>query len=435
MSQNDPLSLQKETTFRTQSGIPLYLYPNPHLHSFCLCLYAKGGSLYEGEGENGVTHAIEHLLFRNVNHAMKGEMYATLDRLGLCFEGTTYKEFVQFSITGPTESFAAAAEIFTRLLLPLSLPAKEWEVEKRRIKAEIREEGERTSLDFFADGIVHGGTSLSRTITGTAGGLDAFSLSFLEKARRSLFSLGNFFFYLTGNATESDAALLCRLAEDYEIEKDAPVRNNLAPLPPAFGRRNATVAVKNKTRTSVRLSVDVDTSLTTDAELILLYDILFGDGECCLLHRALSEEKGYIYSFRAGMELYRNMAVISVSYEIPPKSLLPSLRLLTDALGRVKKEVGDALEGVRAPYVLNAEMMLDDAADLNWNRAYETKILGLPYETVADRKTAYARVTEGDVCALARSLFTPQNLTLTVCGNARRIDKDALRATLLSLEE
>ncbi|MBO5754587.1 MAG: hypothetical protein J6R89_00870, partial [Clostridia bacterium] len=100
-----------------------------------------------------------------------------------------------------------------------------------------------------------------------------------------------------------------------------------------------------------------------------------------------------------------------------------------------KKEVGDALEGVRAPYVLNAEMMLDDAADLNWNRAYETKILGLPYATVADRRAAYARVTEEDVCSLARALFTPKNLTLAVGGCARSIDKEALREVLLSLAD
>lgn len=435
MSQDTPLSLQRETAFHTKSGIPVYLYPNPHLHSFCLCLYAKGGCLYEGEKENGITHAIEHLVFRNINFAMKGELYAMLDRLGLCFEGTTYKEFVQFSITGPVSSFPVAAEIFTRLLLPFSLPKAEWETEKRRIKAEIREEGERASLDYFADGIVHGGTALSHTITGTAGGLDTFSLPLLENARRTLFSTGNLFFYLTGNLKERDAALLRQAAEQYEIGKEAPKKENLAPLPPAFGRRNATVAVKNKSRTSVRLSVDVDTSLSTDAELILLYDILFGDGECCLLHRALSEEKGYIYSFRAGMELYRNMAVITVSYEIPPRSLVPSLRLLTDALAEVKRSVGDALEGVRAPYVLNAEMMLDDASDLNWNRAYETKILGLPYETVADRREAYARVTEGDVCALARKLFVPDNLTLAVGGNARRIEREALREILLSLAD
>ena len=41
MSQDTPLSLQKETAFHTKSGIPVYLYPNPHLHSFCLCLYVK----------------------------------------------------------------------------------------------------------------------------------------------------------------------------------------------------------------------------------------------------------------------------------------------------------------------------------------------------------------------------------------------------------
>ncbi len=430
---NSPLSLIEEERFLTENGIPVYLYPNPHLHSFCLCLYLRAGSMFESEKENGITHAIEHLVFRNINRLMGGELYAALDRLGLCFEGTTYKEFVQFSMTGAPAQYEAAVDIFTRLLAPFGVTGKDWLPEKKRIKAEIREESERTTLDYFTDGILHEGTSLARTITGTASLLDTFTLSSLEAARQKMFSASNMFFYLTGNVTTENANYLLSKAGSFPVNTQEPRRENLAPISPAFFKRKATVAVKNRPRHVVRLSVDVDTTRYADAELILLYDILFGDGEGCRLHQVLSEDKGYIYSFRAGLELYRNIAVIGVSYEIPPSKLLPSVRLMTEALSSLKSHVGDSLEAVRAPYTKNAEMMLDDAADLNWNRAYETKILSLPYPNVAARAAAYGAVTEARIMTLAKEIFRPDNMTLTVSGKARRIDKEALRDILLSV--
>lgn len=425
-----PLALQKEAVFQTDTGIPLYLYPSPHLHSFCLCLYLRAGSMFETAEDNGITHAVEHAVFRNINRLMDGRLYETLDRLGLCLEGTTYKEFVQFSITGAPCHLPRAAEILSLLFAPLTLTGKDWLPEKNRIKAEIREESERSTLDYFTDGILHEGTALARTITGTAGNVEAFSLNRLAVAASEIFSVNNAFFYLTGRVTEDDARLLAKAVDAFSPRADIPRRENLAPLPSRFLKRDATVAFKRRARHAVRFSVDVDTARLSDAPLMLLYDLLLGDGEECLLHRALSEDRGYIYSFRPSLELYRNMAIMSFSYEIPPAKLLPSVALAVETMASLKKEVRD-LSPVRAPYTYNAEMILDDPSDCNFNRAYETKLLDLPYHSVADRAAAYAAVTEEQVTAAARIIFRPENVTLTVGGS--RVNTDALREIILSL--
>ncbi|MCI9068303.1 MAG: insulinase family protein, partial [Lachnospiraceae bacterium] len=101
-----------EQLFMTTAGVPVYSYPNPHLHSFCLCLYVKAGPMYEGKGENGITHFLEHVVIRNVNRLMDGELYQTLDRLGLSLNGATCKEFVHFSVSGASVHFREAARIF-----------------------------------------------------------------------------------------------------------------------------------------------------------------------------------------------------------------------------------------------------------------------------------------------------------------------------------
>ena len=84
-----------EQKFITKNQVEIFSYPGEHLHSFCIGLYLKAGSLYESAEENGITHFLEHVVIRNINWLMDGQLYPYLDRLGLMFNACTYKEFVQ----------------------------------------------------------------------------------------------------------------------------------------------------------------------------------------------------------------------------------------------------------------------------------------------------------------------------------------------------
>ncbi len=421
-----------ESRYQNRFGAEVFLFPNEALHSFCISLYVRAGSMFEKPEENGITHLVEHLVFRSINRSMGGTLYTELDRLGLCFEGCTYKEFVRFTVSGAKAHFEEGAALLLKVLSPLSLSAQDLKLEMSRVKAEIREESERTTLDYFTDSILHEGTSLSATITGTAATLNRMKKSTLCAYHRKMFSAKNVFFYLTGALTDKDARAFVSMSDRYELDSAEEKRENFAPVSAGFFQRGK-VYIKNSKRHILRLSADIDMANTSDAELTLLYDMLFGDGESCRLHRALSEDTGYIYSFRASMELYRNIGVMSVSYEIQPSDLLPSLKLLLGILKEAKTDIGNALDYVRAPYTDNAYLMYDSDSDFNWNRAYETQILSLPYKGIADRAAAYAQVSAERVCALARRLFRPENVTVTVKGDAHKIDKASLEALLQEL--
>ena len=420
-----------EQEYMTAGGIPVYAFPSEHLHGFALSLYVRGGALFETETHAGISHLIEHLVFRSINRHMGGRLYQTLDRLGLTVEGVTYREFLQFTVTGAPKHFSTAAHILSLALAPLSLSKEDLETERARVKAEIREDGEKSSLDYFTDRLLFGDDHpLSRTITGTAKSLNRMTPTLLAKEKERLFSRENVFFYLSGKLPDDAIQTLLQETKDY-FPEHSEKRDSTVPVPDAYFKRNATVAHKGSDKTLVRLSFDIDTARYTDAELTLLYDILFGDGEECFFHQALSEKTGMIYSFRGYMDLYRTLGSIGVSYEIAPKNLPSSLRLATDAIKRAKTEAGDALPYVRASYTDNAALILDDAQAFGFNRAYERYILSLPYPTVRDRVRAYETVTGERLALVAKEIFRPENVTLTI--KSLRADPDALRAILLEL--
>ena len=418
-----------EEVFSTAS-LPVYAYRNAALHGFCLSLYVRAGSMYESAEENGVSHCLEHMVFRNVNRSMNGGLYQFLDRCGLSFNAVTYKELVQFYIVGATEHFDDAVTVFSHIFDPMDLPRSEIEPEIRRIKSEIREADEFTCLDYFADGCVWEDTSLARSILGPVGNLNRMGSRFLADAARRMFSGNNMFFYVTGNVPDSALSRFCSSVP--ALESTVSLRDNNAPLPRSFCRRPRRIFLKNSDETVVRFSFDFDPARYSHAELMLLYDILFY-GECGKVFRELSERTGLIYSFDSSIERFRNGGVIHLKYEVRQNDLYRSVELVRDLLNRLKQGITDELETVRPLYLDNGDLMLDSAEDLNWNRAYEVHFLDCPYPTHEARKQAFASVQPQRIAQIAREIFRRDHLTFAMKGNRRRVDCGLLESVLSEL--
>ena len=413
-----------EEKHMTASGIPVYYYPNPSLHGFCLSLYVRAGSVYEAEQGNGETHFIEHMVFRNINHRMNGGLYPLLDRCGLSFNAETYKEFVQFYIVGAKEHFTDAVTVFSHLFDPMVLPRDQILPERMRIKSEIRESDEATSLDYFADHVVWKDTSLARSILGRAGTLDKMGSAYLADAAKRVFSRNNLFFYVTGAVEKESLREFCA-ALSSPVEETVPLRDNTVPLPENFGNRPREIFLKNSEETVVRFSFDFDPQKYTNAELMLLYDILFY-GECGKVYRELSDKTGLVYSFDPCLERYRNGGVLHLKYEVRPANLERSVEIVCGILRKLKEGLTDELDYVRPLYLDNSGLLFDSAEEFNWNRAYEVQVLDCPYPDHAARKQAFAQVSPERISQIAKEIFRACNLTLALKGRKKQVNRENL---------
>ena len=423
----------KEQLRMTKNGIAVYSYPNCHLHSFCIALYVKAGCLYESEEDNGITHLLEHLVFRNIDKKMNGQMYRVLDRCGLSFNASTYKEFVQFLITGAPAYYEQAVEIIARIFDPLTLTAEQIEIEKQRVKAEIREKEYEKSLDCFTDQIIWKGTHLTRDIAGKIGLLNKMGQRRLTEAQKQLFDKKNIFFYLTGNVGEKEIDTLCQTLEPIDWLRDSEEKHeNLAPVPDVFFNRDGEIKIKNSEYCYIRFSFDIDVAKYKNAELDLLYDILFS-GDSCVVYQELSEKSGLIYSFDARFEQYRNIGNLHFSYEVRHNNLLESVRIIIEKLHDLKKGMEERLLYALPPYVDNAYIMYDDVDDFNWCFAYENHILECGYENIEDRKEAYRGVTAKRLNQVANEILRKENLTVTLKGQKKKINTDELEKLVKNL--
>lgn len=416
--------MEKKTI--TDNGIELFSYPNEHIHSFCLSLYVRAGTLYESDEENGVTHFLEHVLFRNINHRMDGRLYRRLDQLGLYFNGATYKEFLQLYIIGAPQHFGEAAEILLKAFEPLTLPAGEIKTEQQRVKAEIREAGDFKTLDYFAGTLCWKNTPLRNTILGTKGSVSAFTRRKLAAYHDQIFCPENLFFYVTGCVTESDlAGLADRVSALGSLSKGVR-RDNCVPVPEGFGARDLLIGVKNSPYTMVQFSYDLVTERYTGAELALLYDVLFS-GENSLMHQELSEKRGMIYSYASTLEKYNNIGRIYFAYEVAARDLYASIEVVRKGLADLGADMADRLSLVLPEYTDNAYMIYDDNENFNWQRAYEGHIMNGREKSIEESVRSYLAVTPQRLSQMAAEIFTTDNLVLSLKGNQKKIDLAEIR--------
>ena len=409
----------------TRNGVSVYEYKNPATHGFFISLFLKAGSMFEEDGESGITHFLEHTLIRNVNKVMDFRLYSELDSHGVEFNASTYSEMVQFFVSGGSANFSFGAEVISRLLSPIALTRGEIDAERRRIKAEIREGDDRTSLASFSNGVVHEGTALAKPITGTLGSVGKITLSALEEYRRRVFVSDNFFFYVTGNFTDEDIEKLVSLIESCEVRYGKSNRN-IAPVSKNFLSRSGDVFVKNADYTMLRFNFDLNMPKLSVPKTDLLYDMLLS-GYNSRLFIEMSEERGLLYDLNGALERYCNAGQLYFSFEVKERDIYDALKLTVSILKEIKQTLPDEKDCMKAGYVDNAYMLYDDQRDLNFTFAYDNHIMGLGYASVEERRSAYASVTPFDIKSTACEIFSINNLTLTVKGNKKRIDTARLK--------
>ena len=424
-----------ERCISAENGIKIYGYKNPALHGFFISLFLRGGSMYEREDECGITHFLEHVLVRNVNKLYGMKLYSELDRHGIEFNASTYAEMVQFYLSGSGKGFLPAADAIARLLSPIILSKDEICAERRRIKAEIRENDDKNSMSSFAMNEIYSGTTLKNSITGTNSSVDKITGKRLEEYRKRIFTSDKVFFYVTGNYSDSDLKYLAdRVGECAILSSALPAHDNFAPVPLDFGSRGGRVALKNGDYTMVRFNFDLDMSALASPVVDLIYDNLFA-GYNSPFFIKMSEEQGLFYDISGSTERYRNIGTLYFSFEVKEKDIYDAVASSVNILNSFKTELLDSDNCMKAGYTDNAGLLFDDAREMNFTFAYDNHIMQLGYNALEDRIEAYEKVSPEDIRLGACKIFTPENLVLTVKGNKKKIDTDRLSLICRNLSD
>lgn len=413
------------------NGISIYSLTNPNLRSFCLSLYVRAGSIFEDSSNNGISRIFEHVVFRNLKDKYEN-FYELIATHGLSLRGCTYKEFVRFTIDGPRHEFDFAVGILCSLFDEIKLTSHDFNNEKGRIKAEIREKDERNSLDFYFDGIVWRNSEAKRTVLGYCKTIDRVSVKRINEFRQKVLSAGNCFVYATGNISDKNLDALNKKISELDISQSNPGFTNTVTVNDEFFHREKKIWIKNNYWHYIQIGFDVDCSKYPGGVYDLLYALLF-NGDKALVYNYLSEDNPIIYSYDSTFEQYDNVGNINFSFEVDRNKIEDVFKTVVELLnaakdGRFNFEANLNYE------MFNWELDLDNPDNLNWNMAYYNHILKTQPIDYSDEFYGRFRVTKEQIIDAAKYIFRRCNMTVAVKGDRKKINAEAIEKILESLD-
>ena len=414
------------------NGVNIYSLLNPNLRSFCLCLYIRAGSIFETSADNGISHLFEHIVFRNVKSKYEN-FYEELALHGIDMQGTTYKEFIQIEINGPFYEFPFAADVLCHFFDEIQISKEEFLKEKNRIKAEIREDGDRASLDNYFNKLVWNDTEAEKEILGYCKILDRISVKKLNEFRKEIFSKDNFFVYITGKVVEKDIELLNEKVEKLDIRQDEFKRTNTITLNEKFFNRNGNVEVKSGYWNYIKLGFDFDSRKFSGGVMDILYSVLF-KGENALVYNYLSEDNPIIYSYDSTQEQYDNIGNLNFKFEVSRAKLVDAIKIVVELLNNVKDGKFNFESSFKFETIL-VEIDLDKPTSLNWNMAYYNHILKTnPVDYTDELYGRFKNVTKEQVMEAAKEIFQTKNMTVALKGNKKKINTEEIENILKNLD-
>jgi predicted Zn-dependent peptidase len=151
------------------NGLRIIVVPQPHLQGATLSVFIKAGPRYEQREVNGVSHFLEHMLFRGTARFENAyELSLSAEQLGGTLEAATYADFTNYQISVPSEHAEAGLDLIAELLraprfLDLEL---EKQIVREEILADLAADGREVDAENLSRQLVFGEHPLGYKITG-----------------------------------------------------------------------------------------------------------------------------------------------------------------------------------------------------------------------------------------------------------------------------
>jgi predicted Zn-dependent peptidase len=420
MSPADVAHEVSATTTRLDGGLRVVTVELPHLHTATLVLYVKIGSRLEVPADNGLSHFVEHMLFRGTDR------YPTSFDLNLAFEslgGTLYAEtgrdYSLYQVTLVPELIEHGLELYGELF---GRPRfADLELERKLVLEEMTEDYDERGVEInapdLARGVLFGDHPLGQRIIGSRANVERFDLADVRRHFER--------FYVAANAI---------LAVAGPIRHDAVVAAAARHLAGIRGGEEAAPEPAHTTQTAPRVKHVHDAGAQSELELLwrgvaendpdyvpaVALVRTLDDGMSTRLHYQLCDQLGLAYSIQAGVEPLHDVSLIEVSGATANAKVPELVRRVLELFVRYRdEEVGVAeLEKAKRRYRYDLLASIDDAnAMAGW---FAGTALYYPPSGLAARIEAMDAVTPADVQRAARRILAPENLTLVVVGALSR---------------
>ena len=189
---------------RLNNGLKIVEYPIDNAQSIEIGLYIKAGARYENKGDNGITHLLEHMHFRQLGNMKQKEIYEYAEKMGSTLRGTTYKEMLCFNIKVRPKYLKKSLNLFEKIITTYEWTEEQLKSEKKVVISEIREKEDNNENQKIIDRVIWNKHPLSNSILGNASNIKRITLQKLVQYKKKIFCKDNMLLVITGAINEEE---------------------------------------------------------------------------------------------------------------------------------------------------------------------------------------------------------------------------------------
>ncbi len=405
------------------NGLVLITEPMRTLRSVAVGVWMKRGSRHETPEQNGISHFIEHLLFKGTETRTAQDIALIVDSVGGQMDAFTTKEYTCFYFKVLDDHLDIAVDLLSDIVRHPKFLPEEVEKERKVIFEEIKmveDTPDELVYDIFSESFWRG-HPLGRPIQGTIPSVTAMQLDMLIRYFRDSYQPANLLITAAGNLDHERLADAIRGAFD-------PIRNTTRPVPIAPPRPTATIVVREKKELGqLHLCLGVPCFGAPPRRRYQEYvlNTLLGGTMSSRLFQHIREERGLAYSVFSSVNSFLDSGNLLVYAATSPGSGREVVQLILDEFRLLKEgPVGDKELKVAKDHLKGSLMLsLESSSSRMSNLARQEFYYGRQF-TVSEILEGIDSVTREDVLSLSREIFDPTQCTLAVLGQTVNLGMD-----------
>src|SRR3954467_15480601 len=398
-----------------------------HVRSVAMGAWIKSGSRCEAPEINGISHFVEHMVFKGTRSRTAQHIAREMDSIGGNLDAFTGKETICFNVKSLADHVPIALDVLADLVLNPVFASNDIERERGVILEEIKIDEDNPDVlvhelftqNFWKD------HPLGKPILGTTATVARLDQPKLLEYHSGRFHAGNMVFSAAGNLDHDKFV-------EAVAEKFAPMHSGqpVGELPAP--QSSARILLKNKKALEqVQICLGVPAPPITDENryATLILNTVLGGGMSSRLFQTIREERGMAYSVFSDLSPYRDTGTLCVYAGTSAGKALETIDLILAEFRKLKEEPLPDEELTRAKDQLkgNILMGLESSNSRMANLARQEIYFGQFFS--AEEITARIDAVEAaQVKAMAQRLFDPERIAVTLLG---RLDGIKLNRTRL----
>lgn len=341
------------------NGLNLLVKEVPGAKVVTVQIWVKAGSIYEGASEGGITHLIEHMIFKGTKNRGPGDVAAAIEGKGGQINAYTSFEYTVYHATLPARDWATALDVLTDAVRNSIFDKDELEREKKVVLEEIGMRNDRPEVMFFESMMKNSYTThpYRLPVIGTKESVSSFSRNDIINYMAKHYQPNNFTVVVVGNVHYEP--VINKVKEVFaDLPSQSPEAQEVPEEPPVNGARLFTME-EAVNQSQMAIVFPIPAFDDPDTPVLDVMSGILGQGDTSRLYEELRNKKGLVYAIHSSAFTPKYPGLLEITATLDQSKIKEALLASLTEIFKLKYVAVDEQELERIKHSLESDFVFN----------------------------------------------------------------------------